>query len=77
MNQEPLSTLTDADLRQLENRVEELVRAVGRLREENSLLRSRQEKLVVERAELMEKSELARPRGEAMITRLKSMESNL
>ncbi|HHH39935.1 MAG TPA: TIGR02449 family protein [Sedimenticola sp.] len=77
MDHKPLTDLTEAELQQLETRVESLLRAVSELRNENDLLRSRQERLVIERAELLEKSELARNRVEAMITRLKSMESNL
>jgi cell division protein ZapB len=77
MNNESLSALPEAVLKRLEVRVEELVRTLSQLKSENVALRSKQEQLVVERAELLEKSELARTRVEAMITRLKSMETNL
>jgi cell division protein ZapB len=65
----------DFDLRKLEVRVEELIRACSHLQDENKSLRSRQENLVAERAALIEKTEQARARVEAMITRLKAMES--
>ena len=65
----------DLDLRKLEQRVEDLIRACSYLKDENKSLRARQDSLVTERAALIEKTELARSRVEAMITRLKSMES--
>ena len=64
-----------ADLRKLEVRIEELVRACALLKEENRSLKVRQESLMSERAELIKKTELARSRVEAIISRLKSMES--
>ncbi len=70
------SNNTDLDLRKLEVRVEELIRACSYLKEENKSLRSKQDNLVTERAALIEKTELARIRVEAMISRLKAMESS-
>lgn len=67
--------ITEDDLKRLEARVDELIQANLRLRDENSSLLSTQESLVTERAELIEKTELAKTRVEAMITRLKSMET--
>lgn len=67
--------MTEMDLQKLEQRVDELIRTVNLLQEENQALRVSQESLTAERAELIEKTELARTRVEAMITRLKSMES--
>ncbi len=67
--------MTEMDLTKLEQRVDELIRTVSLLQEENQALRVSQENLTAERAELIEKTELARTRVEAMITRLKSMES--
>lgn len=76
---EPMSDLdiniTEDDLQRLEARVDELIQANIRLRNENSSLLTSQEGLVAERAELIEKTELAKNRVEAMITRLKSMEA--
>lgn len=67
--------ITEDDLQRLEARVDELIQANIRLRNENSSLLTSQEGLVAERAELIEKTELAKNRVEAMITRLKSMEA--
>jgi len=66
---------TERDLKRLEARVDELIRACIILKEENRSLRSRQENLVAERAALIKKTELARNRVEAIISRLKGMES--
>lgn len=75
MSKTDSSNNTDLDLRKLEVRVEELIRACSYLKDENKSLRTRQENLVAERALLIEKTELARTRVEAMISRLKAMES--
>jgi len=66
----------DQDLKRLEFRVEELVRTVERMKDENRSLRAQQEHMTVERAQLIERNELARSRVEAMIGRLKAMEQN-
>ena len=65
----------EVDLKALEVRVEELIRACEFLKEENKTLKVTQDNLVAERASLIEKTELARTRIEAMITRLKSLEA--
>ncbi len=75
MNDKETAEGADLDLRKLEQRVEDLIRACSYLKDENKSLRARQDSLVAERAALIEKTELARTRVEAMITRLKSMES--
>lgn len=75
MNEKETADAADLDLRKLEQRVEDLIRACSYLKDENKSLRARQDSLVAERAALIEKTELARTRVEAMITRLKSMES--
>jgi cell division protein ZapB len=67
-------SVTEQELRKLEVRLEELVRSIERLKEENRSLRNQQDHLVTERAGLIEKNELARTRVEAMINRLKAME---
>lgn len=66
--------MDEFDLKLLERRVDELIRTVERLRDENRLLRESHTGLMAERARLMEKSELARSRVEDMIERLKSLE---
>ena len=67
-------SVTEQELRKLEVRLDELVRSIERLKEENRSLRNQQDSLVTERANLIEKNELARTRVEAMINRLKAME---
>ncbi|MEL6951167.1 MAG: TIGR02449 family protein [Pseudomonadota bacterium] len=66
--------LFDAELRQLETRMAEIVRVCDQLKEENRSLKERQDALITERASLLQKNELVRGRVEAMIGRLKSME---
>ena len=75
MNEKETADGAEFDLRKLEQRVEDLIRACSYLKDENKSLRARQDSLVTERAALIEKTEQARTRVEAMITRLKSMES--
>ncbi|HWS02339.1 MAG TPA: TIGR02449 family protein [Gammaproteobacteria bacterium] len=76
MNKASAQQAIDQDLKRLEFRVEELVRTVERMKEENRSLRAQQEHMTVERAQLIERNELARSRVEAMIGRLKAMEQN-
>ena len=65
---------TEDDLRQLEQRIDELIETVGTLKNENTSLRQQKDKLVTERSQLIEKTEMARSRVEAMISRLRSLE---
>jgi len=72
--------MTDTDdekleLKNLETRVDELIKTVKSLADENKLLRSQQTALASERATLVEKTEQARRRVEGMIERLKAMEN--
>ena len=67
--------MTELDIKQLEDRVDDLIRAVERLRQENKDLRDNQTNLMTERSQLIEKTELARTRVEAMISRLKALEN--
>lgn len=76
MADQELQGVTEQDLRALESRVEELIRACSHLKDENRSLKAREEDLLSERADLIEKTELARDRVEAMIARLKSLEDN-
>mgnify|MGYP000927593817 CR=1 FL=1 len=64
----------EAELKRLEKRVEDLVTAIGALREENRALRQRQDSLSTDRASLVQKNEQVRARVEAMIGRLKTLE---
>ncbi len=69
-------SINDADqrLKKLELRIDELLRTLDRVREENRMLRKQQQDYSSERANLIEKNEVAKSRVEAMINRLKSME---
>lgn len=62
------------DLKQLENRIDQLIEACRRLQQENNALKSGQEDLQAERARLLEKTRIARERIESMINRLKALE---
>ncbi|MBI3563238.1 MAG: TIGR02449 family protein [Gammaproteobacteria bacterium] len=62
------------DLKKLEDKVDELIQTVERLRSENKTLRQSQTNLVAERDKLMTKTEQARVRVESMIQRLRTME---
>ncbi len=65
----------NVDLGVLEARVDDLIRAVDALKNENSALRHQQKNLISERAVLIEKTEQARFRIESMIARLRAMET--
>ena len=64
----------EQQLRQLEARVDELLRISAHLRQENRLLRERGTRLLDDRAQLVKKNDLAKARVEAIITRLQSLE---
>jgi cell division protein ZapB len=66
----------DQALNGLERKIDELIRTVERLKEENRTLRIQQENLAAERAHLIERNDMARVRVEAMINRLKSLEQS-
>lgn len=67
--------MDELDLKKLESRVDDLIKAVDRLQQENKTLRDSQTNLMSERNQLVEKTELARSRVEAMIEKLKAMEN--
>ncbi len=75
MNANDLNSTTELDLKRLESQVDQLIRTIELLSEENSNLRGKQQELMSERAELIEKTELARSRVEAMISRLRAIET--
>lgn len=70
----PEPSQVDAELRRLEQRIDELVATVLQLKEENRALRQRQDVFSTERATLLQKNEQVRARVEAMIGRLRTME---
>jgi cell division protein ZapB len=64
-------------IQQLEQQVDELLRASRRIREENMLLKSQQVAWLTERTQLVEKTEMARSRIETMVGRLKELDDEL
>jgi cell division protein ZapB len=62
------------ELKELEDKLDQLISQYNSAKSENNSLKIRQEALVREKAKLLEKTTLARTRVEAMISRLKSME---
>ena len=67
--------MDELDLKKLETRVDDLIKAVDRLQHENKTLRDSQTHLTKERNQLIEKTELAKSRVESMISRLKALEN--
>ncbi|WP_317932460.1 TIGR02449 family protein [Halioxenophilus sp. WMMB6] len=63
-------------LQAIEQKIEALLQEHQKLTQENNALRNAEQRWQLERTRLIEKNELARTRVEAMITRLKSLESN-
>ncbi|MCP8899965.1 TIGR02449 family protein [Gilvimarinus xylanilyticus] len=68
--------MSDEQLHTLEIKLDELLRQCSRLQQENIELKQRESDWRHERVRLVEKNELARSRVEAMISRLKSLESD-
>lgn len=64
------------DIKDLEEKLEELIQRYTAVQSENTTLKTKQDALVKERAKLVEKTNLARTRVEAMISRLKNMEQD-
>ena len=62
------------DIKELEDKLDELIKCYSAVQQENTTLKVKQDELVKERAKLLEKTNLARTRVEAMISRLKAME---
>ena len=63
------------DFAALEARVDDLIRLLDSMQQENEALRLQQSQLTAERATLIEKTEQARSRVEGMIARLKALET--
>ena len=66
--------IQEQDLRALEVRVEELIRACTHLKDENKTLRAREQELAAERDHLAAKNDQATNRVEDMIARLRRLE---
>jgi len=62
------------NLKKLESRVDDLIGACQKLRQENRTMRTHQDQLSDDHAKLMEKTQIARARIESMIGRLKALE---
>lgn len=67
--------IQEQDLRALEIRVEELIRACAHLKDESKTLRAQVEQLSVERDRLLENNAAARTRVESLIERLRTIEA--
>ncbi|MGR8932808.1 MAG: TIGR02449 family protein [Gammaproteobacteria bacterium] len=63
-----------AEIKLLEEKLDDLIRLYHAVKEENRSLKAKQEELVREKAKLLEKTSQVKTRVEAMITRLKAME---
>lgn len=77
MEKDSVQQMAEQELKRLEFRMDELIKTVERLKEENRSLRLQQQSLTAERAQLVERNEMARNRVEAMISRLKAMEQSI
>lgn len=64
------------DLRQLEQRVDDLIGVCRRLKEENDNLRESRDSLIEEKSKLAEKNRMARTRLENIVTRLKALDKH-
>ena len=62
------------ELKDLDDKLDQLVEKYIDVKNENTSLKIKQETLAQEKAQLLEKTTEARTRVEAMITRLKAME---
>ena len=62
------------ELKDFEDKLDQLIDKYHYIKDENSSLKIKQETLAQEKAQLLEKTTLAKTRVEAMINRLKAME---
>lgn len=62
------------DIKALEERIDDLIGVLRRLRKENEGLKSSQESLIEERTKLAEKNRMARSRLESIVDRLRALE---
>ena len=63
-------------LRQLEQKVDDLIGVCRRLKEENDSLRERRDSLIEEKSKLAEKNRMARSRLETIVNRLKALDKH-
>lgn len=69
-------TSQPTELKDLEEKLDQLIKLYQAVLNENNSLKLKQEELVQEKTRLLEKTTLARTRVEAMISRLKAMEQS-
>ena len=72
----PISLDESIELKELEDKLDQLISKYHTIKNENILLKRQQQCLLEEKALLLEKTTLAKSRVESMITRLKTMEQN-
>ncbi|MCK5481228.1 MAG: TIGR02449 family protein [Gammaproteobacteria bacterium] len=77
MTKKTTPALIDQELGQLEEKVSSLLDIINRLMKENQSLRAQQETQATERAGLLERHDEVRNRVDAIVTRLKSLETNI
>ena len=64
------------EIKDLENKIDELIQVCDELEKKQAVMHADQEKWFQERTRLLEKNELAKSKVEAMIMRLKSLEQD-
>lgn len=67
--------MSASQLKEIENKLDELIRLCNQLEKENATLKAREASWDQERKRLIEKNEIARKRVEAMILHLKTLET--
>ena len=77
MTKKNTPSLIDQELGQLEEKVDALLDIIDRLTKENQSLRAQQGTNAQERAGMLERHDEVRNRVEAIVTRLKSLETNI
>lgn len=77
MTKKNTPSLIDQELGQLEEKVDALLDIIDRLTKENHSLRAQQGTQAQERAGMLERHDEVRNRVEAIVTRLKSLETNI
>ena len=77
MTKKKTPALIDQELGQLEEKVDALLDVIARLTKENQSLRAQQGTHSQERAGMLERHDEVRNRVEAIVTRLKSLETNI
>ncbi len=65
--------MTDQILRDVEDKLDELIEYCSQLEKENSMLKAKEDSWSIERKRLLEKNDIARTRVEAMIGRLRNL----